>query len=148
MEHLPLCLSLFSLSSPPPLFSYSGCFFLVMYSVAPEYYPSVYSKDSSDLGLTRAPLTCSIFCSKKRATPHPVGPVSPCRLLSSVQGGHFDLADRMFHSVKDAWLSASKHNMADVKELIPEFFYLPEFLVNSNRFDLGASAQLRAQAVL
>lgn len=27
--------------------------------------------------------------------------------------------------------------MADVKELIPEFFYLPEFLVNSNHFDLG-----------
>ena len=45
----------------------------------------------------------------------------------------------MFHSVKDAWLSASKHNMADVKELIPEFFYLPEFLVNSNNFDLGSS---------
>lgn len=27
--------------------------------------------------------------------------------------------------------------MADVKELIPEFFYLPEFLLNSNNFDLG-----------
>lgn len=27
--------------------------------------------------------------------------------------------------------------MADVKELIPEFFYQPEFLLNSNRFDLG-----------
>ncbi|KAJ8966192.1 hypothetical protein NQ317_015412 [Molorchus minor] len=54
-----------------------------------------------------------------------------------LQGGHFDLADRMFHSVKEAWLSASKHNMADVKELIPEFFYLPEFLCNSNQFDLG-----------
>lgn len=54
-----------------------------------------------------------------------------------LQGGHFDLADRMFHSVKDAWTSASKHNMADVKELIPEFFYLPEFLLNSNNFDLG-----------
>ncbi|KAJ8919114.1 hypothetical protein NQ315_012099 [Exocentrus adspersus] len=54
-----------------------------------------------------------------------------------LQGGHFDLADRMFHSVKEAWLSASKHNMADVKELIPEFFYLPEFLLNSNQFDLG-----------
>jgi hypothetical protein len=25
----------------------------------------------------------------------------------------------------------------EVKELIPEFFYLPEFLVNSNKFDLG-----------
>ncbi|KRX81771.1 WD repeat and FYVE domain-containing protein 3, partial [Trichinella pseudospiralis] len=42
-----------------------------------------------------------------------------------LQGGHFDLADRMFHSVKDAWLSASRNNMADVKELVPEFFYLP-----------------------
>ena len=54
-----------------------------------------------------------------------------------MQGGHFDLADRMFHSVKDGWLSASKHNMADVKELIPEFFYLPQFLENGNNFDLG-----------
>uniref|UniRef100_A0A182QR41 WD repeat and FYVE domain-containing protein 3 n=1 Tax=Anopheles farauti TaxID=69004 RepID=A0A182QR41_9DIPT len=54
-----------------------------------------------------------------------------------LQGGHFDLADRMFHSIKEAWFSASKQNMADVKELIPEFFYLPEFLENSNRFDLG-----------
>ncbi|GAA6080651.1 WD repeat and FYVE domain-containing protein 3 isoform X1 [Tachysurus ichikawai] len=56
----------------------------------------------------------------------------------SEKGGHFDLADRMFHSVREAWLSASKHNMADVKELIPEFFYLPEFLLNSNNFDLGS----------
>ncbi|XP_058056243.1 WD repeat and FYVE domain-containing protein 3 [Anopheles bellator] len=54
-----------------------------------------------------------------------------------LQGGHFDLADRMFHSIKEAWYSASKQNMADVKELIPEFFYLPEFLENSNSFDLG-----------
>ncbi|XP_013179018.1 PREDICTED: WD repeat and FYVE domain-containing protein 3 isoform X1 [Papilio xuthus] len=54
-----------------------------------------------------------------------------------LQGGHFDLADRMFHSIKEAWNSASRHNMADVKELIPEFFYLPEFLLNSNNFDLG-----------
>nr|CAD7409809.1 unnamed protein product [Timema poppensis] len=56
---------------------------------------------------------------------------------SASDGGHFDLADRMFNSVREAWLSASKHNMADVKELIPEFFYLPEFLVNSNNFELG-----------
>ena len=53
------------------------------------------------------------------------------------KGGHFDLPDRMFHSVKEAWLSASTRNNADVRELIPEFFYLPEFLANHNRFDLG-----------
>ncbi|CAB3409518.1 unnamed protein product [Caenorhabditis bovis] len=55
----------------------------------------------------------------------------------SLQGGHFDLADRMFHSIGDAWTSASKNNMADVKELIPEFFTLPEMFKNSNNFDLG-----------
>ncbi|XP_070185825.1 WD repeat and FYVE domain-containing protein 3-like isoform X2 [Littorina saxatilis] len=54
-----------------------------------------------------------------------------------LQGGHFDLADRMFHSVRENWMSASKHNMADIKELIPEFFYLPDFLLNKNNFDLG-----------
>lgn len=27
--------------------------------------------------------------------------------------------------------------MADVKELIPEFFYLPEMFKNVNNFDLG-----------
>ena len=54
-----------------------------------------------------------------------------------LQGGHFDLADRMFHSVEEAWNSASRNNMADVRELIPEFFYLPDFLENRNRFDIG-----------
>lgn len=54
-----------------------------------------------------------------------------------LQGGHFDLADRMFHSVGDAYLSAAKNNVADVKELIPEFFCLPEFFINLNNYDLG-----------
>ena len=56
-----------------------------------------------------------------------------------LQGGHFDLADRLFHSVREAWWFAAQLNMADVKELIPEFFYLPDFLVNANRFDLRPS---------
>ncbi len=54
-----------------------------------------------------------------------------------LQGGHFDLADRMFHSIHEAWESASKNNMADLRELIPEFFYLPSFLENGNRFEIG-----------
>lgn len=70
-----------------------------------------------------------------------------CSPLCAWQGGHFDLADRMFHSVREAWYSASKHNMADVKELIPEFFYLPEFLLNSNNFDLGKQWGLGSSAV-
>nr|XP_015201808.1 PREDICTED: WD repeat- and FYVE domain-containing protein 4 isoform X1 [Lepisosteus oculatus] len=55
----------------------------------------------------------------------------------SLQGGSLDVADRMFHSVKKEWESASRDNMSDVRELTPEFFYLPDFLVNSNGFELG-----------
>jgi hypothetical protein len=54
-----------------------------------------------------------------------------------LQGGTFDHADRLFYSIRKAWESASRSNMSDVRELIPEFFYLPEFLVNSNKFDFG-----------
>lgn len=54
-----------------------------------------------------------------------------------LQGGHFDHPDRLFYSIKKAWLSASRDNMTDVRELTPEWFYLPEFLTNSNAFDFG-----------
>ncbi|XP_061083702.1 WD repeat- and FYVE domain-containing protein 4 isoform X3 [Conger conger] len=55
----------------------------------------------------------------------------------SLQGGSFDVADRMFYSVKKEWESASRDNMSDVRELIPEFYYLPDFLLNSNGIELG-----------
>lgn len=54
-----------------------------------------------------------------------------------LQGGKFDHAERLFNSVEKAWLSASRDNTTDVRELTPEFFYLPEFLVNSNDFEFG-----------
>ncbi|XP_058155114.1 WD repeat- and FYVE domain-containing protein 4 isoform X2 [Dasypus novemcinctus] len=55
----------------------------------------------------------------------------------SLQGGSFDVADRMFHSVRSAWESACRENMSDVRELTPEFFYLPEFLTNCNAVAFG-----------
>ncbi|XP_023734944.1 protein SPIRRIG [Lactuca sativa] len=55
-----------------------------------------------------------------------------------LQGGQFDHADRLFHNIHDTWSSAAgKSNTSDVKELIPEFFYLPEFLENRFHLDLG-----------
>ncbi|GMM36444.1 Bph1 protein [Saccharomycopsis crataegensis] len=54
-----------------------------------------------------------------------------------LQGGKFDHADRLFYSIEKAWNSAARDNYADVRELIPEFFYLPEFLTNSSNFQLG-----------
>lgn len=61
-----------------------------------------------------------------------------------LQGGTFDHADRLFYSIAKAWESASRKNMSDVRELIPEFFYLPEFLVNSNKYDFGLLQNMTA----
>lgn len=54
-----------------------------------------------------------------------------------LQGGSFDHADRLFQSIPHAWQSASCDNKADVRELIPEFFCLPEFLTNINQYNFG-----------
>ncbi|KAK4047538.1 beige protein-like 1 [Microbotryomycetes sp. JL201] len=54
-----------------------------------------------------------------------------------LQGGTFDHADRMFWSIPKAWESCSKTNRSDVRELIPEFFYLPDFLTNLDKLELG-----------
>ncbi|KAI4877629.1 hypothetical protein NFI96_022988 [Prochilodus magdalenae] len=59
------------------------------------------------------------------------------QIFLSLQGGSFDVPERMFHSVQKEWESASKDNMSDVRELIPEFYYLPDFLINSNNFEFG-----------
>ncbi|XP_010218713.1 PREDICTED: neurobeachin-like protein 1 [Tinamus guttatus] len=53
-----------------------------------------------------------------------------------LQSGRFDCADRQFHSIPATW-QALMDNPNDVKELIPEFFYFPEFLENQNGFNLG-----------
>ncbi|XP_077556714.1 neurobeachin-like protein 1 isoform X3 [Haemaphysalis longicornis] len=53
-----------------------------------------------------------------------------------LQSGRFDVADRQFHSMEGTWKMLME-SPNDVKELIPEFFYLPEFLTNMNGFDLG-----------
>uniref|UniRef100_A0A0E0GD47 BEACH domain-containing protein n=1 Tax=Oryza nivara TaxID=4536 RepID=A0A0E0GD47_ORYNI len=57
-------------------------------------------------------------------------------LHRSLQGGKFDHADRLFQSIDSAYKN-SLSNTSDVKELIPEFFYMPEFLENSNSYHLG-----------
>ncbi|KAL6080827.1 hypothetical protein STEG23_023836, partial [Scotinomys teguina] len=52
------------------------------------------------------------------------------------QGGKFDHADRTFSSVSRAWRN-SQRDTSDIKELIPEFYYLPEMFVNFNNYSLG-----------
>jgi len=53
-----------------------------------------------------------------------------------LQSGKFDCPDRLFFDLKESWKS-SNTSSSDVKELIPEFFTMPEILQNSNHFPFG-----------
>lgn len=55
-----------------------------------------------------------------------------------MQKGEFDVADRLFSSVAQVWESLlSESATSDIKEAIPEFYYMPDFLKNISLIDLG-----------
>lgn len=53
-----------------------------------------------------------------------------------LQSGRFDCPDRLFFDLAESWKSCNTSS-SDVKELIPEFFTLPELFLNTNKFPLG-----------
>ncbi|XP_029923119.1 neurobeachin [Myripristis murdjan] len=54
----------------------------------------------------------------------------------SVNNNKFDHPDRTFSAIARSWRNCQR-DTSDVKELIPEFYYLPEMFVNSNGYHLG-----------
>uniref|UniRef100_A0AAX7U175 Neurobeachin n=1 Tax=Astatotilapia calliptera TaxID=8154 RepID=A0AAX7U175_ASTCA len=54
----------------------------------------------------------------------------------SANDGKFDHPERAFSGIGRSWRNCQR-DTADVKELIPEFYYLPEMFVNSNEYELG-----------
>ena len=60
-------------------------------------------------------------------------------LHRQLQGGHFDVADRLFSSVPRTWGMCTGSSAAEVKELTPEWYCNPSFLKNSNGFKFGKS---------
>eukprot|EP00529_Nitzschia_sp_RCC80_P009051 CAMPEP_0113450404 /NCGR_PEP_ID=MMETSP0014_2-20120614/5812_1 /TAXON_ID=2857 /ORGANISM="Nitzschia sp." /LENGTH=2495 /DNA_ID=CAMNT_0000341741 /DNA_START=29 /DNA_END=7516 /DNA_ORIENTATION=- /assembly_acc=CAM_ASM_000159 len=61
------------------------------------------------------------------------------QLHRQLQGGHFDVADRLFSSVPRTWDMCTGSSAAEVKELTPEWYCNPTFLKNTNKFKLGTS---------
>ncbi|KAJ1461997.1 BEACH domain-containing protein, partial [Pelagophyceae sp. CCMP2097] len=70
------------------------------------------------------------------------------KLHCELQSGRFDVADRLFTCIAEAWNSNSgdrgDKSGGEVKELTPEFFSTPAFLVNRGRLPLGTSQDGRA----
>ncbi|KAL7716609.1 Beige/BEACH domain containing protein [Entamoeba marina] len=49
---------------------------------------------------------------------------------------HYDRPERMFYSIAHTWDICMTSSQCNI-ELIPEFFYLPNFLINENNFNFG-----------
>ncbi|CAI5523906.1 unnamed protein product [Closterium sp. Naga37s-1] len=59
-------------------------------------------------------------------------------LALALQGGQFDHPDRLFLDVAATWRGVTS-DMSDVKELIPEWFCVPEMFTNINGLHLGST---------
>jgi hypothetical protein len=64
-----------------------------------------------------------------------------------MQSRRFDYGSRLFYSLADAWHLVTCH-LNDYRELISEFYFQPEFLVNENEFDLGFSGDTKVGDVI
>ena len=53
-----------------------------------------------------------------------------------LQGNKIDDSNRLFFSIKNTFITSTSLK-TDIRELIPEFFYLPEMLININDIELG-----------
>jgi len=60
-------------------------------------------------------------------------------LHRQLQGGQFDLPDRLFKSIAQTWDHCSRTSTSEVKELTPEWYSDPAFLKNQFDFNLGTS---------
>jgi hypothetical protein len=66
----------------------------------------------------------------------------------AIQNGSFDLPDRLFFSIKST-LRNIMQDISDVREFIPEMYYLPAMYLNLNHFDFGKNqSNLRVHDVI
>ncbi|XP_053613102.1 lysosomal-trafficking regulator isoform X2 [Plodia interpunctella] len=93
-----------------------GCSPLIARS--PHHYASLYSNSGGVLHyLVRLPPFTELFL--------------------NYQDNNFDMPDRTFHSLATTWRLITNDSPTDVKELIPELFYLPELFYNNEGLQLG-----------
>lgn len=59
------------------------------------------------------------------------------KMFLEYQDQNFDVPDRTFHSMQTSWLLTSSVSTTDYKELIPEFYFMHEFLTNRQGFNFG-----------
>ena len=99
---------------------------------------NILASDCSGLGALMGPYHYASHYSNTGIVLHFLVRVPPFTAeFIKFQDGNFDLPDRSFHKLATSWLMASEVSASDVKELIPQLFYLPEMFNNAENFNLG-----------
>ena len=99
---------------------------------------NILSSDGSGLGGVMGPYHFASHYSNTGIVLHYLVRVPPYTgEFIRFQDGNFDLPDRSFHKLATSWLMASELSASDVKELIPQLFYLPEMFLNREGFNFG-----------
>ena len=70
-----------------------------------------------------------------------------CCCAIELQGDGFDKRERQFISIIESWKNCMNEN-TDVRELIPEFYFLPEMFVNINKINFGKNDEEEKVQVL
>ncbi|KAH8278307.1 hypothetical protein KR044_010890, partial [Drosophila immigrans] len=103
----------------------------------PYHYSSHYSNSGTVLHfLVRVPPFTSYFL-RYQGKLHAKAFFLNANSLYICADNNFDLPDRTFHALNTTYCLASRDSPTDVKELIPEFFCLPEMFENFERFNFG-----------
>ena len=72
--------------------------------------------------------------------------IDPFCLFSIYLHHGWDHQNRLFYDVYETWMAAAYTSPADVKELIPEFFSVPEFLTNVGQLPLTTTTDMKSVA--
>ena len=95
------------------------------------------NEDEENLINNRKPFIYGTIFSNATYVSHFLSRIFPYSNMSiEMQGNHFDVVDRLFLSVEKCFEMASTQK-SDVRELIPEFYILPEMFENLNKINMG-----------
>jgi hypothetical protein len=101
-----------------------------------EAYRSLQSEISSGLS-TEIPYLYGSHYSNPMYVAHYLTRIFPfSHIMIELQGDKFDDPNRLFISIANSFFCATTQK-GDVRELTPEFFYLPEMFQNINNLNLG-----------
>ena len=92
---------------------------------------------NTNIGYERLPYIFGTHYSNSMYVSHFLARLFPYSFnMIEIQGDGFDCAERLFFNLKSTFYS-STHEKCDLRELIPEFFTLPEIFMNLNNLNFG-----------